>query len=114
MTQIQDLTKKIADFFTGEDFYENGESAKLVLSVDDARLISRLITDRKDKLRGEWIGLSGIDDNHGFPFKCSVCGNKIYSHNGDDLEVEHAYCGSCGAKMKIGKHESNVENCEVL
>ena len=43
MTQTRDLLKKIADFFTGEEFYEKGEDARLELSPDDVRCMYDLI-----------------------------------------------------------------------
>ncbi len=50
MTTIQGLTKKLADFFCGEDFYENEQTARLSLTTDDARLIVNLIKENS-KLR---------------------------------------------------------------
>ena len=40
MTQTRDLIKKMADFFTSEDFYEKGEDARLELSPDDVRCMN--------------------------------------------------------------------------
>ena len=37
MTQTRDLLKKMVDFFTGEEFSEKGEDARLELSPDDVR-----------------------------------------------------------------------------
>lgn len=43
MTQTRDLIKKMADFFTGEEFYEKGEDARLELSPDDVRCMNEVI-----------------------------------------------------------------------
>ena len=43
MTQTRDLIKKMADFFTGEEFYEKGEDARLELSPDDVRCMNEII-----------------------------------------------------------------------
>ncbi len=45
MTTIQGLTKKLAGFFCSEDFYENEQTARLLLTADDARLIVNLIKE---------------------------------------------------------------------
>ena len=43
---------------------------------------------------GEWIY------KHDNLWYCSRCGEIIYSETDEDLEVHHAYCSQCGAKMK--------------
>ena len=43
MTQTSDLIKKMAYFFTGEEFYEKGEDARLELSPDDVRCMNDII-----------------------------------------------------------------------
>lgn len=43
MTQTKDLIKKMADFFTGEEFYEKGEDARLELSPDDVRCMNEVV-----------------------------------------------------------------------
>lgn len=65
MTQTRDLIKKMADFFTGEEFYEKGEEARLELSPDDIRCMCEIIkalppvkpqepkTDVLDKIKAE-------------------------------------------------------------
>ena len=53
MTQTRDLIKKMADFFTGEEFYEKGEDARLELSPDDVRCMNYLIQQRNKALEQE-------------------------------------------------------------
>lgn len=43
MTQTRDLIKKMADFFTSEEYYEKGEDARLELSPDDVRCMNEVI-----------------------------------------------------------------------
>lgn len=43
MTQTKDLIKKMADFFTSEEYYEKGEDARLELSPDDVRCMNEVI-----------------------------------------------------------------------
>jgi len=45
MTQTRDLIKKMADFFTSDEFYEKGEDARLELSPDDVRCMCSLIQE---------------------------------------------------------------------
>lgn len=49
----------------------------------------------EDTKQGHWIF------EHSNLWRCSVCGEVIYSVNEDDKKRHHAYCGACGAKMKI-------------
>lgn len=42
---MKDLTHKIAQFFSGEDFAEHDESARLELTPTELRQISSLITE---------------------------------------------------------------------
>ena len=49
------------------------------------------IEERKE---GEWIDTG--ENLH----KCSNCGQIIFSQTPYDLEMFHAYCGRCGAKME--------------
>ena len=55
MTPTRDLIKKMADFFTSEEYYEKGEDARLELSPDDVRCLNRLIQHMSnlDKIRTE-------------------------------------------------------------
>jgi len=48
----------------------------------------------QEKKIGEWIY------KHDNLWYCSKCGEIIYSNTDDDLEIHHAYCSRCGAKMK--------------
>ena len=43
MTLTKDLIKKMADFFTSEEFCEKGEDARLELSPDDVRCMCYII-----------------------------------------------------------------------
>ena len=43
MTQTKDLIKKMADFFTSEEYFEKGENARLKLSPDDVRCMNEII-----------------------------------------------------------------------
>lgn len=60
MTQTRDLIKKMADFFTGEEFYEKGEDARLELSPDDVRCMNEVI---------------------------KACGNAISRHDEDKIKL---------------------------
>ena len=52
-----------------------------------------MLKEQKEKT-GEWIY------KHDNLWYCSRCGEIIYSETDDDLEIHHAYCSRCGAKMK--------------
>lgn len=52
-----------------------------------------LLKEQEEKT-GEWIY------KHDNLWRCSKCGEIIYSNTDDDLEIHHAYCSRCGAKMK--------------
>lgn len=52
-----------------------------------------VLKEQKEKI-GEWIY------KHDDLWYCSRCGEIIYSSTDDDLEIHHAYCSRCGAKMK--------------
>ena len=52
---------------------------------------------------GEWIDTG--ENLH----KCSNCGQIIFSQTPYDLEMFHAYCGRCGAKMERRNDEHNTE-----
>ena len=62
MTQTRDLIKKMADFFSGEEFYEKGEDARLELSPDDVRrmndLIKQIGSKRLKEQEPKWIPVS--------------------------------------------------------
>ena len=50
--------------------------------------------NEQEKKTGEWIY------KYGNLWYCSRCREIIYSETDDDLEIHHAYCSRCGAKMK--------------
>ena len=52
-----------------------------------------LLKEQEEKT-GEWIY------KHDDLWYCSRYGEIIYSETDDDLEIHHAYCSRCGAKMK--------------
>ena len=47
--------------------------------------------------KGEWI--RGDAEKLTGKWRCSICGNTIYSETKRDREKFHAFCGHCGAKM---------------
>lgn len=50
--------------------------------------------------QGEWIHSPNGIDRDFIWWKCSECGQVIYSETEEDRIEFHAYCGRCGAKMK--------------
>lgn len=55
--------------------------------------------DRKtEHKRGEWI--RGDAEKLTGKWRCSICGNTIYSETKRDREKFHAFCGHCGADMR--------------
>ena len=63
-------------------------------------LISRIADIPSAKVREEKVG-EWVDEYEGtspWTYRCANCGNKIYSHQYNEMEVK--YCGKCGARMK--------------
>lgn len=71
-------------WFEGENTPENQE-----WDLEDATY-----SKEQEKKTGEWIY------KYGNLWYCSRCREIIYSETDDDLEIHHAYCSRCGAKMK--------------
>ena len=108
MTQTRDLIKKMADFFTGEEFYEKGEDARLELSPDDVRCVIQLIKAQPKTGHWEWVQYDynpklgnwhcsecrcivvecvGKEDKGGIPLYkcCPQCGIKMKSQESEDV-----------------------------
>lgn len=113
MTQKKDLIKKMADFFSGEEYYEKGEDARLELTTDEVRCMNEMIKGQPAK--GHWIkrhrkhnevkyhtGLDEMGEEHtikeliryeiDLPY-CSHCG-KLAGDTSDN------FCCFCGADMR--------------
>lgn len=48
---MKDLTHKMAQFFSGEDFAEHGDDARLELTPAELRQISNLMTEDCSRVR---------------------------------------------------------------
>ena len=54
-------------------------------------------------VRGEWIPAPAEYEGEtaNIWWKCSVCGQKIYSETERDRKEFHAFCSRCGADMRV-------------
>lgn len=82
---------------TDDDIYN------YLMSRNQVILTQELLTElcRKPVVRGEWIPK---EEKH--LWKCSVCGNIIFSEDAVDKKVYHAFCGKCGSDMRGDSNES--------
>ena len=56
---------------------------------------------KPEQKKGKWEVQPSIDDDRPFIWwKCSVCGQIIYSETERDRREFHAFCGRCGADMR--------------
>lgn len=53
-----------------------------------------------DRPTGEWIHNPNGTDRDFVWWKCSNCGQIIFSESERDRKEFHAFCGRCGAQMK--------------
>lgn len=64
--------------------------------------------DVRENRTGEWI--RGDSEKITRMWKCSKCGNKIYSESWKDRKEFHAFCGRCGADMRPNKKLQYADN----
>ena len=106
---MTNVIKKIAEFFSGKEYYEKGEEATLELSPEELREICNINIERirykeilahqKARQLGMWIN----DENH-IPI-CNRCGYiPQYDRAIDDYEYSN-FCPNCGAKMESENKE---------
>ena len=84
------------------------------INVDKEELIKALQYDRdqyrkgyedaqaeSERKKGKWKVQPSIGNDRPFTWwKCSECGNTIYSETEHDRREFHAFCGRCGAEMR--------------
>ena len=64
------------------------------------RIIESLPSAEPERKKGWWEVQPSINGDRPFIWwKCSVCGNVIYSETERDRREFHAFCGRCGAEM---------------
>ena len=64
--------------------------------------------DVRENRTGKWI--RGDSEKITRMWKCSKCGNKIYSESWRDRKEFHAFCGRCGADMRQNKKLQHADN----
>ena len=82
------------------------DADELVKNIPNEEMIAKMVVAHAPTIeqpQGEWIhNPNGIDRDFIW-WKCSNCGNEIFSETEYDREKFHAFCGRCGARMK-GDH----------
>jgi len=92
MTTMRGLTTKIADFFKSEEYAKDDETARLILSADDARFIIDLM--RKQR-KGRWFKSEEAE----LHFICSDCGESCQVPTCMGIPL-YEYCPHCGLAKK--------------
>lgn len=74
-----------------------------VISIDQANAMIKSYVSHYEENKGEWIVQPSNKEQGERDFiwwKCSKCGQVIYSESEKDREEFHAFCGRCGADMR--------------
>ena len=101
------LLKQLEGYCSANCGHEPGEDA-LCLSCFMCDAIGvvedQTAADVKPVVRGEWIPAPAEYEGEtpNIWWKCSVCGQKIYSETERDRKEFHTFCSRCGADMREG------------
>ena len=70
----------------------------------DTEILRTLPSAEPERKKGRWEVQPSTGDDRPFIFwKCSECGNVIYSETERVRRELYAFCGRCGAKMTSGE-----------